>query len=113
MSTCIKNTVQNFSSYQLTTEEFTALSYGLNHHISSKFNNNRIQNELEQFYQSIFKDISYMPENNSSCLKTKLQNTCEKYNKGYVSYKFKKTINQLSRNKDLIILKEDTGRGAV
>ena len=97
MSTCIKNTVQNFSSYQLTTEEFTALSYGLNHHISSKFNNNRIQNELEQFYQSIFKDISHMPENNLSRLKTKLQNTCEKYNKGYVSHKFKKTINQLSK----------------
>ena len=48
-----------------------------------------------------------MPEYNSLCLKTKLQNTCEKYNKGHVPYKLKKTINQLSRNK------EDTDRGVV
>ena len=48
-----------------------------------------------------------MPEYNSLYLKTKLQNTCEKYNKGHVPYKLKKTINQLSRNK------EDTDRGVV
>ena len=30
----IKNTVQNFSSHQLSTDEYTASSYGLDHHIS-------------------------------------------------------------------------------
>ena len=48
-TTYIKNTVHNFSSYQLTTEEYTALSYRLDHHIPCKFNNNRIHTEFEQF----------------------------------------------------------------
>ena len=71
-TTYIKNTVHNFSSYQLTTEEYTPLSYGLDYHISCKFNNNRIHTEFEQFYQSILKDMSHIPENDLSCLKTKL-----------------------------------------
>ena len=83
----IKNTVHNFSSCQLTTEEYTALSYGLDHHISCKFNNNRIHTDFEQFYQSILKDISHIPESDLSCLKTKLRNTCEKYSKVHVPYK--------------------------
>ena len=78
---CIKNTVHNFSSQQLTTEEYTALSYGLNQHIPCKFNSHRINTELEQFYQSILKDISHIPESDLLCLKTKLRNTCEKYSK--------------------------------
>ena len=62
ITTYVKNTVQNFSSYQLTTEEYTALSNGLDHHIPCKFNSNRIQNKFEQFYQSISKDISHILE---------------------------------------------------
>ena len=53
----IKNTVHNFLSYQPTTEEYTALSNGLDHHIPCKFNTNRIHTECEQFHQSILKDI--------------------------------------------------------
>ena len=62
MTTYVKNTVHNFSSYQLTTEEYTALSYGLDRHIPCKFSSNRIRTEFEQFYQSILKDISQIPE---------------------------------------------------
>ena len=79
--TYIKNKVHNFSSYQLTTEEYTALSYGLDHNIPCKFNSNRIHTEFEQSYQSILKDISHIPESDLSCLKTKVRNTCEKYSK--------------------------------
>ena len=43
----------------------------------------------------------------------KLQNTCEKYSKTRVPYKYKKTIDQLSRNKDLCILKQDKRRRVV
>ena len=113
MVTYIKNTVHNFSSYRLTTEEYTALSYGLDHHIPCKFNSNRIHTEFEQFYQSILKDISHIPESDLSCLKTKMRNTCEKYSKIQVPYKYKKVIDQLSRNRDLCILKQDKGRGVV
>ena len=109
----IKNTVHNFLSYQPTTEEYTALSNGLDHHIPCKFNTNRIHTECEHFYQSILKDISHIPENDLLCLKTKLRNTCEKYSKVHVIYKYKKVIDQLSQNKDLCILKHNKGRGVV
>ena len=69
----IKNTVHNFSSYQLTTKEYTALSYGFYHHIPFKFNSNRIHTELEQFYQSILKDIIHILESNLSSLKTSIE----------------------------------------
>ena len=47
MVTYIKNTVHIFSSYQLTAEEYTALSCRLDHHIPCKFNSNRIHTEFE------------------------------------------------------------------
>ena len=92
-------------------------SYGLDHHIPTRLNNNRIHTEfeqfyqgilkVEQFYQGILKDISHLLENYLSSLKTKLRNACEKYSKIYVPYKYKKIIDQLSGNKDLCILKQD------
>ena len=109
----IKNTVQNFSWYQLSTDEYTTLSYGLDHHISARLNNNRIHTEFEEFYQGILKDITHIPENYLSSLKTKLRNTCKKYSKIRVPYKYEEIIDQLSRNKDLCILKQDKGRGVV
>ena len=109
----MKNTVHNFSSYQLSTDEYTASLYGLDHHIPTRLNNNRIHTEFKQFYQGILKDISHLPENYLSSLKTKLRNTCEKYSKIYIPYKYKKIIDQLSGNKDLCILKEDKGRSVV
>ena len=60
LSTCIKNTVHNFSSYQLT-EKYTELSYGLDHNIPCKFNSNRIHAEFVKFYQIILKDIFTHP----------------------------------------------------
>ena len=102
----IKNTVQNFSLYKLLTEENTAL-------IPTRLNNNIIHTEFEQFYQGILNNISHIPENYLSSLKTKLRNTCKKYNKIRAPYKYKKIIDQLSRNKYLCILKQGKGRGAV
>ena len=62
----------NKTEYQLSTEEYTALSYGLDHHISTSLNNNRIHTEFKQFYQDILRDISHIPEKYLSSLKTKL-----------------------------------------
>ena len=73
----VKNTTHNFSSYQLSNNELTALLYGLDHHISSKVNGNRIYTEFEQFYQSLVKDIPHLPYEDLSHLKTKLRNTCD------------------------------------
>ena len=53
----IKSTVHNFSSYQLSDNELTALSYGLDHHIPNKLNRNRIHTEFEHFYQNLIRDM--------------------------------------------------------
>ena len=49
-NTYIKSTVHNFPSYQLTTEEHTAISYGLDHHFHCKFSSIRIHTKFVQFY---------------------------------------------------------------
>ena len=43
----------------------------------------------------------------------KLKNTCKKYSKINVPYKYKKDIDNLSKNKNIVILKQDKGRGVV
>ena len=45
----IKNTVHIFSLYQLTTEKYTRLSCGLDHHIPCKFSSNGIHTSLNSF----------------------------------------------------------------
>ena len=87
--------------------------YGLDHHIPTRLNNNRIYTEFEQFYQGILRDISYIPGNYLSSLKTKLENACEKYSKIWVPCKYTKIIGQLSRNKDLCILQQHKGCGVM
>ena len=41
------------------------------------------------------------PDNELTSLKTKLRSTCEKYSKINVPYKYKKVIDNLSKNKAL------------
>ena len=40
-----------------------------------------IYTEFEVFYQGLLKDIGNIPETELQLIKTKLQNTCEKYTK--------------------------------
>ena len=75
----LNSIVHNFSSYNLTQEEHEALSYGLDLHIPTSINRNKIKTEFESFFQSLLYDLSDMPENEISKVKTKLGNTCEKY----------------------------------
>ena len=112
-TTYVKNTVLNFSLYQLFNDELTALSYGLDHRIPSKVNHNRIYTEFQQFYQSLLKDISHVPDEDLSRLKTKLRNTCDKYSQIYIPYKCKKIIEQLSNNRNICIMRQDKGRRVV
>ena len=46
-------------------------------------------------------------------MKTKLRNICDKYNHIRVPYKFRKVVEQLSRNKGTMVLKQDKSRGVV
>ena len=57
-----------------------ALSYDLDHHILTKADRKIISTEFEQLFQNLQKDISHIPENEVGLTKTKLCNTCEKYN---------------------------------
>ena len=109
----IKDTVHNFPSYVMSNEEYTALSFGLDHHIPTKSKDVAIEVEFEQFYQGLLRNLTHIPDNELTSLKTKLRSTCEKYSKINVPYKYKKVIDNLSKNKNIVILKQDKGRGVV
>ena len=105
--------VHNFSSYHLSDAEIIALSYGLDTHIPTNTNSNTIATEFELFFQNLLRDISDIPESEISKIKTKLRNTCEKYSKVKVPYRHRKIVLELSKNKNIVILKQGKGRGVV
>ena len=105
--------VHNFSSYDLSDEEITALFYGLDTHIPTNTDNNTIATEFELFSQNVLRDILDIPESEISKIETKLRNTCEKYSKVKVLYRHRKIVLELSKNKNIVILKQDKGRGVV
>ena len=76
-----KEVVHNFSSYVLSQEEHDALSHGLEHHIPSKVTRNSVNTEFESFYLSLLLDISTIPEERITRIKTQLRSKCEKYYK--------------------------------
>ena len=108
-----KHIVHNYSTYSLSNEQYIALSYGLDTHIPSRTNANMIYTEFEVFYQGLLKDIGNIPETELQLIKTKLRNTCEKYTKIKVPYKYRKMINELRKREDIAVLKGDKGRGIV
>ena len=59
----IKHTVHNFSSYVMSNEEYTALSFGLDHHIPTKSKDVAIEVEFEQFYQGLLRNLTHVPDN--------------------------------------------------
>lgn len=109
----LKHTVHNFSSYVLSDDESTALSFGRDHHIPIKSRDVSIEVEFEQFYQGLLRSLTHIPDNELTSLKTKLRSTCEKYNKIDIPYKYKKVIDNFSNNSNIIVLKQDKGRGVV
>ena len=72
-----------------------------------------IYTEFEVFYQGLLKDIGDIPETELQLIKTKLQNTSEKYTKTKVPYKYRTIINDLRKREDIVVLKADKGRGIV
>ena len=109
----MKHMVHNFSSYALTEDEMNALAYRLDHHIPTNINKNAIFTEFEQFFQNLLRDISHIPENELSRIKTKLRNTCEKYCNVKVPYKYRDIVSKLSKREDIVISKQDKGRGVL
>ena len=108
-----KGVVHNFSSYKLSKEEHEALSYSLDYHIPTKVTRNPPNTEFEMFFQNQRNKISAIPEENLARIKTKLHSTCEKYYHVKPYFKYNQVIQNLSRNKDTVILKRGKGRGVV
>ena len=59
------------------------------------------------------KDISSIPESKLALIKTKVRNSCEKYCYVKVPKHQKNVINNLMKRNNIVIMKQDKGRGAV
>ena len=105
------------SSYQLSHDKYTALSFGLDHHIPAKTDPNLIYTEFECYYQNIVPKIKNLSDDQKcqqKCqLKIKLWSACEKYNRVKVPFKYKEIINKLSNNSNITLLRQDKGKGIV
>ena len=69
--------VHNFSSYDLSDAEMTALSYDLDTHIPANTNSNTIATKFELFFQNLLRDISNITECELTKIKTKIRNACK------------------------------------
>ena len=104
--------VHKYSTYNtLSDEQYETLSSGLDTHIPVKVNKNATYTESDIFFQRLLKDISNIPENELRQIKVNLRNTCDKYTKIKVQYKYRKVVKELSERKDIAILKADKDRG--
>ena len=99
--------IRNYSRYILSKEEEKALSFGLDEHIPTTFNRNKLFVEFETFHQNILNDISHAPVDDITRFKTKLRHTCKRYRKIKVPYQYRTVINNLHRKKNLGILKQN------
>ena len=97
----------------MSNEEYTTVTFGLDHHILTKSKDIAIEVELEQFYQGLLRNLTHIPYNVLTSLKSKLRNTCKNNSKINVSYKYKKVVDNLSKNRNIVILKQDKGWGVV
>ena len=97
----------------MSNEECTALLFRTDHHIPTKSKDVAIQAEFEQIYQRLLRNLTHVPDNGLTSLKSKLRSTCKIYSKINVPYQHKKVIDNLSKNKSIVILKQDKGRGIV
>ena len=108
-----KNTVRTYSSYILSEPEKIGLSFGLEQNFPNRSCKKSICTVFGQFCQRIFHNIRHLPQDNISRIKPKMKTTSEKYSRINVPYKYKKIVNDLSRNKNIVIMKQDKGRGVV
>ena len=104
-------TVPNFSSYSLTAEETHILSSAFDHHIESKMDANKIKTEF--IYQHLEKQCTNLTSHEKDALKSKIQRTCENYINIPSKSQFEEIIKKLTKNKNIVILRQDKGKGTV
>jgi hypothetical protein len=108
-----RNIVHNFSTYTLTPEEEHILTFGLDHHIESKLDDNSIKTEFEAMYYHLDKHFKDLPTNEKDMLKSKIRRTCENYINLPAKSTYDETIKKLSMNKNIVIIRQDKGKGVV
>ena len=108
--------VHNFSGYDLSEEEQRILSFSLDHYIPGKDRGMKSKAEFERFYQSILNStnhLNHLPERERMNLKTKFLDTYRKYSGIRLNSDHEAILKNLYSNKDIVILRQDKGRGVV
>ena len=76
-------------------------------------NKNKIQTEFESFYYNITQHTRHLRQSEQDQLKSKIGQTCENCYQIKIPYQYEEIIKKLSNKKNIIILREDKGRGVV
>ena len=109
----LPNTIHNLSTYQLSRREQEVLCYSLDQSIPSKIDQHNLKVEFESFYQSVLPSVTHLSEDERTAFKTRTRVIYDQYSKIKVSYDDQMIINGLRDNKQIVILKQDKGRGVV
>ena len=116
MNTPARSVVHNFSTYTLSDEEHRLLSFSLDHYIPGKDNGKRTQVEFERFYQEILDQtghLAHLTEREKIQLKTKFMDTFSKFSQVRIPDEQRNVLENLYKNPDIVILRQDKGRGVV
>lgn len=74
------------------------MGFRLDHRILARSNKNFINTEFVLYFKSINRLVNEVSDN--------LRNMTDIYNRIHVSYKFRKIVEQLSRNKSIVLFKQ-------
>lgn len=107
------NVVHNFSSYILSNREIELLSFTLDHYVPYKHDVRKIEVAFEKFYQHVIPHTTHLDEREKTGLKSKFLSTFRNYSKIKNTCEQQQVIDGLRRNKNIVILKQDKGRGVV
>ena len=111
-----EETITNISSHKVTFDENEALRFGLTHSISPPYiKKTDVFASFESIYQSM--NSRLMDKNNVGKLKADLSHLAQTYVSSFrpsqKDIKTHKTLDQLRRNKEFVLLKPDKGNGVV
>ena len=84
--------IHNYSTYTKSDEEYQALYFGPDAQIPVKVNKTAVYKDFQVFFHSLLKDISNILKKELTQIKTNLRNTCDKYTKIRVPYKYGKVV---------------------
>ena len=88
------------------------LPYGKKNPVPHRLNQNGMT-EFEYFYQQISYDTTHLNHSEQEELKRTVRRIRENYIKIRISYKYKTVIQNLSQNRNIVLLNQDKGQGTV